>query len=394
MSTAINDWLALDPAGRLDTLHLVAKVVMKADGDPRAVSQRAAQGRSRLSAIAATTPTACSPGWCRCRAPPGWPRYRPPGLRAGQAFAAAYSHAKQAAGVADFDDLIAWTRRLLETPGMGEWVRFKLDRRTDHILVDEAQDTNADQWAIVQRWSGEFFSGSSEAERRWRTLFMVGDFKQAIFGFQGTDPQEFEAMRRLHARAPRAALRETASERALEFRDLSINASFRSSPAVLDVVDAMIAEVGYEAMGLPDDPTRHRAHFTPTGPGRVELWPAVRGRRAARSDEGEEGWLDESERKYAIAPGRPVRRWLDEAPVLATTGRPLTRGRHSDPGPQPRRARLADRRAAVRRAGAGGGDRPAASDRAVRGARTCSPRSPSRSSRSTTSTSPICWSRR
>src|SRR4029078_12276673 len=35
------------------------------------------------------------------------------GLRAGQAFAAAYVRAKRSAGVADFNDLIAWTRRLL-----------------------------------------------------------------------------------------------------------------------------------------------------------------------------------------------------------------------------------------------------------------------------------------
>ena len=38
----------------------------------------------------------------------------------------------------------------------------------------------------------EYFSGRAEAERRRRTLFMVGDFKQAIYGFQGTDPREFD----------------------------------------------------------------------------------------------------------------------------------------------------------------------------------------------------------
>ncbi len=117
------------------------------------------------------------------------------GLRAGQAFAKAYVRAKRAQGVADFNDLIAWTRRLFDQPGMGEWVRYKLDQRTDHILVDEAQDTNADQWAIVDALAGEFFSGNPEAERRWRTLFMVGDYKQAIYSFQGTDPKEFEAFR-------------------------------------------------------------------------------------------------------------------------------------------------------------------------------------------------------
>ncbi len=117
------------------------------------------------------------------------------GLRAGQAFADAYARAKRAAGVADFDDLIRWTRKLLAQPGMGEWVRYKLDQRTDHILVDEAQDTNEAQWDIVRALAEEYFSGSPEAERRVRTLFMVGDFKQAIYGFQGTDPREFEKMR-------------------------------------------------------------------------------------------------------------------------------------------------------------------------------------------------------
>src|SRR5205085_8290593 len=71
------------------------------------------------------------------------------GLRAGQAFATAYARAKHAAGVADFNDLIEWTRRLLREPGMGEWVRYKLDRQVDHVLVDEAQDTNAAQWEII-----------------------------------------------------------------------------------------------------------------------------------------------------------------------------------------------------------------------------------------------------
>ena len=164
------------------------------------------------------------------------------GLRAGQAFAKAYVRAKQAQGVADFNDLIAWTRRLFAQPGMGEWVRYKLDQRTDHILVDEAQDTNADQWAIVDALAGEFFSGNPEAERRWRTLFMVGDYKQAIYSFQGTDPKEFEAFRAdIAARA--AALLESADEAevdAREFRQLSIDASFRSSPPVLEVVDALI----------------------------------------------------------------------------------------------------------------------------------------------------------
>ncbi|MEO8142482.1 MAG: UvrD-helicase domain-containing protein, partial [Sphingomicrobium sp.] len=318
---AINDWLALDPAGRLDTLHMVAKVVMKADGDPRGVTSGQLKADPDYQQLSDDAHGMLA--WLvQMKSAAGLVAIQAAGLRAGQDYAAAYTHAKQAAGVADFGDLIAWTRRLLETPGMGEWVRFKLDRRTDHILVDEAQDTNADQWAIVKALAGEYFTGSSETERRWRTLFMVGDFKQAIFRFQGTDPQEFEAMRR-YTRDAAAAL-EGSEERVREFRELSINASFRSSPAVLDVVDAMIAEVGFDAMGLPDRPARHDA-FHASRPGRVEWWPAFTVDEG-EEEAGEEGWLDESERRYASHVAKQVRQWIDEAPVMASTGRPLSAG--------------------------------------------------------------------
>ena len=250
------------------------------------------------------------------------------GLRAGQAFAREYVRAKRAAGVADFDDLIAWTRRLFAREGMGEWVRYKLDQRTDHILVDEAQDTNADQWAIVDALAGEFFTGNPEAEDRWRTLFMVGDYKQAIFGFQGTDPKEYEGFRaKIAGRADALAdAAESAEVRAREFRDLSIDASFRSSPAVLQAVDALIADVGFSALGLPEPPNRHQP-FHANRPGRVELWPAYDPLvEPAEADEGDEGWIDDSIRLYADAIARQVRQWLAEAPTMATTGRALAPG--------------------------------------------------------------------
>jgi ATP-dependent helicase/nuclease subunit A len=250
------------------------------------------------------------------------------GLRAGQAFARTYVRAKRAAGVADFNDLIAWTRRLFEQPGMGEWVRYKLDQRTDHILVDEAQDTNADQWAIVDALAAEYFSGNPEAEDRWRTLFMVGDYKQAIFGFQGTNPREYEQFRaRVAVRAGRLVeAAEQAETRAREFRDLSIDASFRSSPPVLQLVDALIGEVGHRAMGLSAPPNPHVPHFADR-PGRVELWPAYDAAiEFDDEDAGEEGWIDEPTRLYADAIARQVKRWLAEAPLMATTKRPLAPG--------------------------------------------------------------------
>jgi len=314
-------WLALDKHGRAASIDELALVFLTKEGQPRklyAGQERAWDGyrSASESLVEAMTELLLAQQKAALAA------VQAAGLRAGQAYAAAYTAAKQTAGVADFGDLIAWTRQLLETPGMGDWVRFKLDRRTDHILVDEAQDTNADQWAIVWQLIEEYFTGSSESEQRWRTVFMVGDFKQAIFRFQGTDPREFEAMR-ARVRGAADAL-DDPDQAAREFRELSINASFRSSSAVLDVVDAVIAEVGHDAMGLPERPDRHQAHHRER-PGRVEWWPAF-----AVEDEddggGEEGWLDDSERRYATHLARTVKQWIDEAPIMASTGRPLSAG--------------------------------------------------------------------
>jgi ATP-dependent helicase/nuclease subunit A len=249
------------------------------------------------------------------------------GLRAGQAFAAAYSRAKRAAGVADFTDLIDWTRDLLAKPGMGEWVRYKLDRRTDHILVDESQDTNAAQWEIVQALAEEFFAGAGAVENRHRTIFMVGDFKQAIFRFQGTDPEEFKRARawvRERSDTLRAALDEDSDIAVPEYRELSIDASFRSSQAVLDAVDSTIVEIGYPNMGLPEQPNRHRAFFT--RPGSVELWKPFNAEIEDEEEAGEEGWLGEDARIYAGELAKQVRQWIDEGSILPSTGQRIAPG--------------------------------------------------------------------
>ncbi|HEY4070018.1 MAG TPA: double-strand break repair helicase AddA, partial [Sphingomicrobium sp.] len=252
------------------------------------------------------------------------------GLRAGQAFAKAYTHAKRAAGVADFNDLIDWTRQLLRQPGIGDWVRYKLDREVDHVLVDEAQDTNAAQWEIIEQLVEEYFSGSSEAERLQRTLFMVGDFKQAIYGFQGTDPRRFnEARRHFRRRAEELTDGEDTldlfTRRARQFRDLSIAASFRSAQPVLDVVDSVIRQLGHGAMALSEAPPPHVAHYRER-PGQVELWQPFAPEVEEEGDEGEESWITLRARQYADALAERIRDLVHEAPYLPSTQRSLTAG--------------------------------------------------------------------
>ncbi|MEP7316986.1 MAG: 3'-5' exonuclease, partial [Sphingomicrobium sp.] len=111
-----------------------------------------------------------------------------------------------------------------------------------------------------------------------------------------------------------------------EFRDLSISASFRSSPAILGLVDQVIVEVGYEAMGLQRPPEPHRA-FHANRPGEVEWWPAFELDDADEGgDAGEEGWIADSDRDYASKIAAYVRTLIDEKPVMASTGQPISAG--------------------------------------------------------------------
>ena len=114
-----------------------------------------------------------------------------PALLVGKAFAHQYAKSKHALGVVDFDDMIRKTAELLGSSNMADWVRFKLDRQIDHILVDEAQDTNKAQWDIIRSLSDDFYSGLGAHPEKVRTIFSVGDFKQAIYGFQGTAPERY-----------------------------------------------------------------------------------------------------------------------------------------------------------------------------------------------------------
>jgi len=324
----IEQWLLLTPIERAARLNELRKVVLTDKGTPRvSAGQTRAQPHyeeqaGRLANLIGEL--------LRLQNGARLAAEIAAGLRAGQAFAKAYTRAKRAAGVADFSDLIEWTRELLRQQGMGDWVRYKLDRQVDHVLVDEAQDTNAAQWEIIEQLVDEYFSGSNEADNRVRTLFMVGDLKQAIYGFQGTDPARFNDAREKFKR--RASSMSTGDDlfsyrqSVQEFRDLSIAASFRSAQPVLDVVDAMIETVGPDALALREAPPPHRAHHGER-PGSVELWhPFAVEEPADDSDEGEERWIALRDRRYADALAERIRLLLEQAPVLASTKKPLSPG--------------------------------------------------------------------
>ncbi len=245
-------------------------------------------------------------------------------LSVGREYAAAYDRAKRRLGAVDFDDLIRATIGLLGQPGMGEWVRFKLDQATEHVLIDEAQDTNPDQWAIIRALVEEFFAGDGTHGERVRTLFTVGDFKQAIFGFQGTDPRFFAAAEERFGTLAREAWeaddeqrRETGTMRARPWHRLSLTQSFRSTRPVLEFVDAAIEALPDPGLGAIADREVHASEVP--GPGTVTLWPLV---VAGGGEEDEESWISDSTRALARQIARTIKGWIGTL-VLESKGRTL-----------------------------------------------------------------------
>jgi ATP-dependent helicase/nuclease subunit A len=178
---------------------------------------------------------------------------------------AGFDRRKQRGGLLDYDDLIIRTSNLLMDPGTA-WVLFKLDGGLDHLLLDEVQDTAPAQWRIAGALTAEFFAGEA-AHDGTRTVFAVGDRKQSIYSFQGADPAGFDLWRE--------RMRQMVAQSGGVFRDTVLDVSFRSTSAVLGLVDAVFAhEVARAGVVAPGETLRHEAHRAGHA-GQVELWPLV-----------------------------------------------------------------------------------------------------------------------
>ncbi|MEL6475765.1 MAG: double-strand break repair helicase AddA [Pseudomonadota bacterium] len=176
-----------------------------------------------------------------------------------------YAAAKTRRGLLDYDDLIALSRDLLTRGDMGAWVLYKLDQGIDHILVDEAQDTAPQQWAVIQALSADFFAGEGArgGPEAGRSVFVVGDEKQSIYSFQGAEPRAFGATRARYL-SQLAGVGGRLEQPALV-------TSFRSAPGVLGFVDQVFT--GAErALAVDGGAVRHEAHRAEDA-ALIDLWP-------------------------------------------------------------------------------------------------------------------------
>ena len=141
---------------------------------------------------------------------------------------AEYQKRLVASNAVDFDDLLMYTARMLEE---NPAVREKYARRFEHVLVDEFQDTNLAQYAIIKHLASAHHN-----------IFVVGDPDQSIYRWRGAD---WRNVQRFEQDFPDA-------------QDILLEQNYRSRQTILDA-----------AMGVIDRAANRRRKqlFTERGPG-------------------------------------------------------------------------------------------------------------------------------
>ncbi|MGO9414654.1 MAG: UvrD-helicase domain-containing protein [Syntrophobacteraceae bacterium] len=95
-----------------------------------------------------------------------------------------YDARRRAKKVLDYSALELAALRLFDSADPSD-LQLILDQQIRHILVDEFQDTSRKQWELLQKLCAGWSDGAG------RTLFLVGDPKQSIYGFRKAEVKLF-----------------------------------------------------------------------------------------------------------------------------------------------------------------------------------------------------------
>lgn len=159
----------------------------------------------------------------------------------------AYQTFKSQQQVLDFNDCADLAYAAMQNDACNEYMFCQLDQRYEHILVDEFQDTNLLQWHILLSWL-QAYQGQNLP-----TLFIVGDEKQAIYGFRGSDMR----MMKLLAQARQHHLFDyVLHEVDKPWCLLQTQHSRRCSAAIINAMNICLSTINYEAF-LPHTAQNH-----------------------------------------------------------------------------------------------------------------------------------------
>jgi ATP-dependent helicase/nuclease subunit A len=173
-----------------------------------------------------------------------------------------YSQKKKERHLVDYDDLELLAYEALNNNPSWMNILYSFDEHTDHILVDEFQDTNSLQWKIIDKLTEEWRSGrgSKRESGKTPTVFLVGDEKQSIYLFRGANVSLFhEAKKKLSEWLGNEYLFEEIKE------------NYRSLPAITEFVNSL-----FKRLMQPSEFESWRTRYAPfiatrQGDGHVEL---------------------------------------------------------------------------------------------------------------------------
>ncbi|MEE2787790.1 MAG: UvrD-helicase domain-containing protein [Myxococcota bacterium] len=191
------------------------------------------------------------------------------------AIAEAIHRRKSSDGLFEFDDLLTRVCEVLDGE-QGPRVIDVLNARYNHALIDEFQDTDRRQWHIFRTLFVDHGSGQ---------LCVIGDPKQAIYGFRGADVQTY-----LDAREIMLNLDATPATQ------IQLQTNFRTTNALIHAVNQLL-------IGHAESP-----FFT----GRIDY-------------------------SRPVTCGRPTRRLVDKRSVNGDSARPITLFKYDPPQRRQRR---------------------------------------------------------
>lgn len=231
-----------------------------------------------------------------------------------------YQDLKNKHSFLDYNDLIIKTDKMLHSHDSSDWIKFRMDGFFDHILIDESQDTNHRQWNIIKALTEDFFSGES-AQNKNRTIFIIGDDKQSIYSFQGSEPNISHDIF--------AYYQQKLAGSSFKLHKIDLLNSFRSLPKILRVVDEVF--LNQNLLGSLE----YKAHKAiRQGEGRVEIWPQIENKKDQREKSFE--WQEISQilnkeefcEKEALADKiiDDIKTWISQGRVLEDKSRPINYG--------------------------------------------------------------------
>jgi len=163
-------------------------------------------------------------------------------------------------GAIDFVELEQAALRVLGSEVPTD-LQLLLDQRINHILVDEFQDTSLNQWLLIQYLCAGWSPGDG------RTLFIVGDPKQSIYGFRKAEVSLF-----LKARNGLPL----PGQGTLPLKPIYISTNFRSRKKIIDFVNnlfslTIMAHPNREADEVPFLEAKVAPEMSAKDPGQIKL---------------------------------------------------------------------------------------------------------------------------